>query len=194
MAGAHQHAAVPRHERKDVTGRDDCIGAAGRVDRDRDGPRPIAGGNAGGDPVPRLDRHGEGGLVAGAVVMAHHGEAKLVGTLAGDGKADQAAAVHRHEIDRVRGRHLRGDDEVALILPVLVVDQDEHPAVAGLLDNLLDAGERPGHQAAAFARRRAFALAGAAASAAGARLAARAAARAARRPEKTPSPSESPLI
>ena len=36
--------------------------------------------------------------------------------------------------------HLRGDDEVALVLAVLVVDQDEHPAVAGVLDDVLGRG------------------------------------------------------
>src|SRR6185437_11164729 len=35
-------------------------------------------------------------------------------------------------------RHLRRDDEVALVLAVLVVDEDEHPAVAGFLYDLLD--------------------------------------------------------
>ena len=36
---------------------------------------------------------------------------------------------------------LGGDDEVAFVLPVLVVDQDEHAAVARVLDQLLDGGE-----------------------------------------------------
>ena len=42
-----------------------------------------------------------------------------------------------HEVDRVGRRHLGGDDEIALILAVLVVDQDEHAAVARLVDDLL---------------------------------------------------------
>ena len=53
-------------------------------------------------------------------------------------EADQAAAVLGHEVDRLGRRHLRRDDEVALVLAVLVVDQDEHAAVARLLDDLLD--------------------------------------------------------
>ena len=42
-----------------------------------------------------------------------------------------------HEVDRVRRGELRRDDEVALVLAVLVVDQDEHAAVARFLDQFL---------------------------------------------------------
>ena len=42
-----------------------------------------------------------------------------------------------HEIDCIGGRHLRGDDEVALILPIFVVDEDEHAPVARLIDDCL---------------------------------------------------------
>ena len=56
----------------------------------------------------------------------------------GQGKADQAAAVLGHEVDGVRGRHLGRDHQVALVLAVLVVDQDEHAAVARLFDDLFD--------------------------------------------------------
>ena len=46
-----------------------------------------------------------------------------------------------HEVDRVGRGELRGDDEVALVFAVLVIDQDEHPAVAGFLDQFLGGGE-----------------------------------------------------
>ena len=35
-----------------------------------------------------------------------------------------------------------GNDQVALVLAVLVIDQDEHAAIARLLDDFLDRGER----------------------------------------------------
>ena len=53
-----------------------------------------------------------------------------------------AAAVLGHEIDGIRRRHLRRDDEVALVLALLGVDEDEHAPVARVLDNLLDGRER----------------------------------------------------
>ena len=136
MAGADQHAAVARDQRKDVARRDDMLGALGGVDRDRDGAGAVGGGNAGGDALARLDRGGEGGFEPGAVGPAHRLQAELVDPLLGERQADQAAAVLGHEVDRVGRRHLGGDDEIALILPVLVVDQDEHAAVARLVDDL----------------------------------------------------------
>src|SRR3546814_10656736 len=57
-------------------------------------------------------------------------------------EADQPAPVRRHEVDRVGGHHLRGDDEIALVLAILVVDEDEHAAVLRLVDDLFGAGER----------------------------------------------------
>ena len=37
MAGAHQRAALARHQREDMAGRDDVVAAAFRIDRDGDG-------------------------------------------------------------------------------------------------------------------------------------------------------------
>ncbi|WP_372743536.1 hypothetical protein [Nisaea acidiphila] len=47
-----------------------------------------------------------------------------------------------HEVDHFRRRHLRRNAEVALVLPVLVVDKDEHAALARLLDHFLYGGKR----------------------------------------------------
>ena len=116
-----------------------CSGPFDGVDRDRDGARAVGGGDAGGDALARLDRGGEGGFEPGAVGPAHRLQAELVDPLLGQREADQAAAVLGHEVDRVGRRHLGGDDEIALILAVLVVDQDEHAAVARLVDDLLGA-------------------------------------------------------
>src|SRR4029079_12269585 len=44
------------------------------------------------------------------------------------------------EVDRLGRRPLRRDDQVALVLAVLVIDQDEHPALAGFLDDILGRG------------------------------------------------------
>ena len=135
MAGADQDAAGPGDQREDMAGRDDRVGAVGRIDRDRDRARAVGGADPGRNSFLRLDRDGEGGLVAAAVGAGHRLEAELVGALLGQGEADQPAPVPGHEIDRVRGRHLRRDDEVALIFAVFVVDEDEHAPVARLVDD-----------------------------------------------------------
>ena len=61
MAGADQHAAVPRHQREDMAGRDDVVAALGRIDADGDGVGAVVGRDAGGDALARLDRDREGG-------------------------------------------------------------------------------------------------------------------------------------
>ena len=68
----------------------------------------------------------------------HQGQAEMFDTPALQREADQAATVFGHEVDRLGGRHLGRDHQVALVFAVLVVDQDEHPALARLLDDLPD--------------------------------------------------------
>ena len=95
--------------------------------------------------------------------MRHHLQTEPVDMAFIHGKADQPAAELGHEIDRLRRGHLRRDDKVALVLAVLVVDQDEHAPVAGLADDFLDRGQfkrillfsRCVHQAASLPRMRA---------------------------------------
>ncbi len=134
VAGAHQCAAVARHQREDVARRGDVVARAFRVDRDGDGVGAVVRRDAGGDALARLDRHGERGLVPRAVLRRHQRQGELFAALAGQRQADQAARVAGHEVDRVRRGELRGDDKVAFVLAVLVIDQDEHAAVAGFLD------------------------------------------------------------
>ena len=141
MAGADQRAAFARHQREHVAGRHDVVAAAFRVDRHSDGACAVVRGDAGGDALARLDRDGECGLVPRAVVRAHQRQAELLDALPGHRQADQAARVTRHEVDRIRRGELRRNDEIALVLPVLVIDQDEHAAVARFLDQLIGGGE-----------------------------------------------------
>ncbi len=123
-------------------GGDDILRALGGVDGDGDGAGAIGGADPGGDALARLDGDREGGLVARAVMRAHQVEAELRDAVLRQRKADEAAAVHRHEIDRVGRRHLGGNDEIAFILAILVVDQDEHAPVARFVDDLLGGCQR----------------------------------------------------
>ncbi|QYU65973.1 DNA polymerase I [Leptolyngbya sp. 15MV] len=141
MPGADQHAAIAGDQREHVAGGDDVVRRARGVDRDADRARAVGGADPGGDAFARLDADGEGGLVPGAVVAAHQFELQLIAPRLGHRQADQPLAVGRHEVDRGGCGHLGGDHQVALVLAVLVVDQHEHPPVARLVDDLLDAGE-----------------------------------------------------
>ena len=76
------------------------------------------------------------------VHVRHLTQAELVTPLGGEAEADQAAAVHGHEVDRLRRDELGGDREVALVLAIGVVADDHEASRADLLDRLFDAGER----------------------------------------------------
>ena len=89
-------------------------------------------------PSLRLDGDGEGGAVRGAVLVRHRRQAQLARPLGGDRQADQAAGVLGHEVDLVGRGELGRDDDVALVLAVLGVDQDVGAALARVLDDVLD--------------------------------------------------------
>ena len=110
----------------------------GGVDGRGDGAGAVVRGDAGGDAFAGFDRNGEGRAVARLVLARHVLEAQLVGALLGQRQADQAAAVLGHEVDGVGRGHLRGDDQIALVLAVLGIDQDDHAAVAQIVDDLGD--------------------------------------------------------
>ncbi len=139
MAGAHQHAAVARHQRKDVPGRHDdrsgpLLGSiAVAMVRARSGAEmPVVTPSRASIETVKAVRRRE------AFCCGMSGSLSCSTRCLGQGEADQAAAVLGHEVDDFRRRHLRRDDEIALVLAILVVDENEHPAVARFLDHVLD--------------------------------------------------------
>ena len=59
-----------------------------------------------------------------------------VGLLLGERQADQAAAVLGHEVDGLGRDLLGGHGQVALVLAVLVVDEDDHLAGADVVERI----------------------------------------------------------
>ena len=98
-----------------------------------------------GRDVSGVDAHAEGGAEAARVPLHHRRNAELVETLGLDGQADEARAVVGHETDVVWGDELGGDDEVALVLAVLIVDHDHELALLDVGNGLGDGGK--GHLA-----------------------------------------------
>ena len=72
-----------------------------------------------------------------AIGLRHQRQAQLIHPRTRHGKADQAARITRHEIDRIRGRELRGDHQIALILAVFIIHQDEHAPTARFFQQFL---------------------------------------------------------
>src|SRR5437763_4697056 len=141
MAGALQHAAGLRLQRVDVAALHDVVRALGGIDRRADRVGAVGGADPGRDALARLDRHRERRLVRRLVLRGHQLEAELVAALGRQREADPATGMGPHEVDRVGGDELRRDDEVALVLAILVVDDDDHLAGRDVLQGLLDGGE-----------------------------------------------------
>ena len=72
------------------------------------------------------------------VVLHHLTDLKLVEAAADDRCADQAAGMRRHEVHVLRRHLLCRDDEVALVLPILIVHDDEHLSVFDILNGLFN--------------------------------------------------------
>jgi hypothetical protein len=144
VAGARQHAARLRDERKDMPRLHDVLGQRMRRRGHADRMRTICRRDAGAHAVRRLDRHREIGAVNGAVDEGHRRQVEHPRALFGDRHADQSAAVLCHEVDRFRRNAIGGDDEIAFVLAILFVDEDHHSAVAKIGDDVLDRGNRHG--------------------------------------------------
>ena len=142
LPDALEHAAGLGLEREHVAGLDELARARLRVDRDLDRAGAVGGGDAGADAGARLDRDRERGLERRLVLGRHQVEPELVAALGGERQADQPASLLGHEVDRLGGDELRGHRQVALVLAVLVVADDDHLALADVLDRLLDRRER----------------------------------------------------
>ena len=85
----------------------------------------------------QVDRHGERRAQQRGVVLLHHVETQFGTAFLRQRGAQYAAALLEHEIHDFGGDLLRGDDEIALVFAVLVVDDDHRFAVAEVFDNLL---------------------------------------------------------
>ena len=143
VAGAHEDAARLRDQRKHVARLHDVVGRRVGPRGDLHGARAVGGGDAGRDPFGRLDRDGEVRAVDGAVVGRHRRQPQPFGVLGGDRHADQTAAVLREEVDLLGRDEVRGEHEVAFVLAVLLIDEDDHPAGLEVGDDLR--GRAQGH-------------------------------------------------
>src|SRR3954454_2717394 len=102
----------------------------------------VVGGDAGADALGGLDRDGERGLQRRLVLRRHQLQTELLATLAGQRQADQAPGFLGHEVDRLRRGELSRHHQVALVLAVRAVADDDHMTAANLLDRLLVRRER----------------------------------------------------
>ena len=125
LTRALEHAARLRAQREDMPGLHEVVRDRARVDRHLNRERSVVRRDAGRHALARLDRHGERRAERRLVVIRHRTELELVAALRRQAEADEAAAVGRHEVDRLGRDELRCDREVALVLAIGVVDDDD---------------------------------------------------------------------
>ena len=141
LSGADEHAALARAEREDVAGASEISGPRGRIDGNLDGAGAVAGGDAGCDTVAGVNGLAEGGAVVGSILGRHVADAEMVEALLGHGEADEAASELGHEVDGVGRNLFGGHSEVALVLAIFIVDDDNHASRADFGDSGGDVGE-----------------------------------------------------
>jgi hypothetical protein len=143
VSGAHQHAALDRLHRENVSGLDKicrpCIARDGHLD----GPRTVCGGNTGINTLGGFDGHGEISAETRAIAVGHEGQIQLPAALFGQGQADQPARMGNHEIDGVGRDIFGGHDKVTLVLAVFFVNQYDEAAEPQLGHNLGNGGNAP---------------------------------------------------
>src|SRR5438105_685508 len=142
LAGADEHAAVAGAQRENMAGARKILRLGLWVDgrEDRDGA--VRSADAGGDADARVNRFGESGAVDRSVDGRHEREVELVAAVLGERQANKTAAVLGHEVGSLRRDLFGGHGEVAFVLAVLVVNQDDHAALANLFDSFFHSGER----------------------------------------------------
>ena len=138
VAGALQHAAGLGAQGKDMPRLHQVFRHRGRVRHDLNGARPIRGADAGGNPARRVHAHLEIGFERLAVLRHHPLDAQLLQPVGRGGHADQATAVLGHEIDCLGCGVFSGHDQIAFILAVGVIDDDDQLAFTQVLDHRLD--------------------------------------------------------
>ena len=114
---------------------------------DLNGPGAVGGADAGGDAARGVHAHLKIGAETLAVLAHHAVNAELLQPLGGRRHANQAAPEPGHEIDGGGRDVLRRHDEIALVLAVGIVHDDDHFAPADVGDDGFDAVESFFHSA-----------------------------------------------
>ena len=97
-----------------------------------------------------IDRHGEGRLQRGGVVQNDGRQVEPLGRLGQDGHAELPSPVGNHKIDDLRRNLFGRADEVAFVLAVLGVHDDDNLARGNGLGGRFNRGKPMGHVQSPF--------------------------------------------
>src|SRR5690606_25858458 len=131
LGAQRHHVPRPRQVRR----------GGGRIGEQPNGVRAVRGGDASGDPLARVDRHRVSRAPPVLVHVVHRRQLEPIRVLLGERHADEPGGVADHEREQLGRGHLGGEDQIALVLPVLVVDDDHRPPRGDVRDRLFDSLE-----------------------------------------------------
>src|SRR5690348_8820536 len=141
LSGANQNAAASRAQRKNMAGTREIFGSRVGINGGENGGGAIGGADAGGGASARVDGFAKRSAEKGSVARGHGGEGEGVAALFGEREANEAAAFLGHEVDGFGSDFFGGHGEVAFVFAVLVVDEDDHAALADVFEGFFDGGE-----------------------------------------------------
>ena len=136
VARAPQHAALDRTQREYMTRTAEGRWPRFRIEQELDRLAAFESRDA-RIRIVGVDGNRERRLVIVRVVHDHLPDIQLIEPLAVDRRADQPLRVLRHEIDILRLDRRCRNDEIALVLTIFIVHDDNHSAVLDILDCLL---------------------------------------------------------
>ena len=116
------------------------------VDRHMNRGGTVRRRNPGRDVFAGVDRDREGCAKHRSIFDCLLGQVQFFDALGSQCQTDQSAGMPGHEIDGLRGHLFCGNDEVAFVFPVFVVDQDDEFPLLNVADGVFDIVERLRHR------------------------------------------------
>ena len=138
MAGTAKDAAFPGLEGKNVAGRNEVVRGGMRVGKDANRPGAVVGADAGGDTGSGINADHESGFEIVAILIDHAPDAKRSEAAFGGGNADETAPMFCHKVDGFRADFLGGHNEVAFVLSILIIGDNDHAALADVFKAIFD--------------------------------------------------------
>ena len=144
VALAHQHTTAAGAQRHHVARPVEGGGSGVRVGEQPHGIGAVGGADSRIDALSSIDRHGVRGATD-VLVAGHHGRKRqAVAVAVFHAHADVAGAVAHHEGHELWGGKLGGEDEVAFILAVFIVNDHNGLARGDVCDGAFDRVELDG--------------------------------------------------
>ena len=128
VSGALEHALVLCVQGVYVARTAEGLGDACGVGKGTQGGAAVLSGDSSGAALQLVHRDGERRAEHGGVFLHLACEVQFLATLYGHGRAKDATGILEHEIHLLGCYFLGGDDDVALVLAVFVINNNHHLA------------------------------------------------------------------